>query len=99
MLESVFRGLSHYGAVISVTIIETEGGYSVSVETQSGPHLLSLYRGGVRVFKTIDAAASLVRSCGFLTVQVSWPVPEQKQVKVPPSPASRRTPSKKKRRK
>lgn len=99
MLESIFRGLSSYGAVVSVTIIETEGGYAVSVQTQTGPHLLALYRGGVRVFKTIDAAVSLVRSCGFTSVQVSWSAPAPKPVKMPPPPANRRTPPKKKRRK
>nr|CRY95617.1 hypothetical protein [uncultured prokaryote] len=99
MLESVFRGLSTYGAVMSVTIIETDGGYAVSVQTQNGAHLLALYRGGVRVFKTVDAAVSLVRSCGFTSVQVSWPAPVPEPVKMPPSPANRRTPPKKKRRK
>jgi len=99
MLESVFRGLSTYGAVMSVTIIETDGGYAVSVQTQNGAHLLALYRGGVRVFKTVDAAVSLVRSCGFTSVQVSWPAPAPEPVKMPPSPANRRTPPKKKRRK
>jgi hypothetical protein len=99
MLESVFRGLSAYGAVLSVTITATGGGYAVSVQTQSGSNLLALYRGGVRIFKTVDAAVSLVRSCGFTSVLVSWPAPAPEPVKMPPSPANRRTPQKKKRRK
>lgn len=99
MLESTFRELANNRAVLSAVIHLIEDGCIVQVKTITDQHVLSLYRGGTRVFKTVDAAVSVVRSCGFLNVVVSW---EPIQVKQPdrklPPPATKRTPPPKKKR-
>lgn len=101
MLESTFRELSSNGAVVSVIIHLTEDGYTVGVKTITDLHVLSLYRGGTRFFKTIDAAAAVVKSCGFQSVLVSWEPVQVKpsERKLPPLATRRTPPPKKKRRK
>ncbi|NJI10798.1 hypothetical protein [Aeromonas veronii] len=99
MLESTFRDLASNGAVVSVIIYQVDGGYTVEVKTITDLHILSLYRGGARFFKTIDAAAAVVKSCGFANVLVSWEqAPSEVTPKKQPPPASKRTPQHKKKR-
>jgi hypothetical protein len=93
MLESTFRELCSNGAVESACIIRIEGGYTLGIKTITDYHVLSLYRGGTRIFKTVDAAVAVVQSCGFLNVLVSWEVePTVAPGKKVPPPASKRTP-------
>ena len=101
LLESTFRELASNGAVVSVTVYQMEEGYTVAIKTITDLHTLSLHRGGTRYFKTIDAAAAVVRSCGFASVLVSWEQapPEVAPRKLPPPSSKRIPPPKKKRRK
>jgi hypothetical protein len=101
MQESTLRELSKHGAVLSVKIDQVEGGYSLKIQTATAINELSLYRGGTRIFRTVDAAIAVVQSCGFGDVMVSWsaPVSDPVPVKVLPPSANKRTPPKKKRRK
>lgn len=99
LLESTFRDLACNGAVVSVIIYQLEEGYTVGVKTITDLHVLSLYRGGTRFFKTIDAAAAVVKSCGFVNVMVSWePAPSEVAPKKQPPPASKRVPQPKRKR-
>lgn len=99
LLESTFRELASNGAVVSVTVYQMDEGYTVAIKTITDLHTLSLHRGGTRYFKTIDAAAAVVRSCGFVNVLVSWEqVPPEVAPKKQPPPSSKRTPPPKKKR-
>lgn len=99
LLESTFRELASNGAVVSVTIYQVDGGYTVGVKTITDLHILSLYRGGTRFFKTIDAAATVVKSCGFANVLVSWErAPSEVVPKKQPPPARKQAPQPKKKR-
>lgn len=99
LLESTFRELASNGAVVSVIIYQLDEGYTVGVKTITDLHVLSLYRGGTRFFKTIDAAAAVVKSCGFANVLVSWEqVPPEVAPRKQPPPSSKRTPPPKKKR-
>jgi len=104
LLESTFRELASNGAVVSVTVYQMDEGYTVAIKTITDLHTLSLHRGGTRYFKTIDAAAAVVRSCGFVScgfvnVLVSWEqVPPEMAPKKQPPPSSKRIPPPKKKR-
>lgn len=77
MLELVLKELGRNQALLSTVIHATDEGYVLVVTTKTGTHKLSLYRGGLRYFKTIDAAASVARLCGCKEVKITWdPLPE-----------------------
>jgi hypothetical protein len=111
MLELVLKELGRNQALLSTVIHATDEGYVLVATTKTGTHKLSLYRGGLRYFKTIDAAASVARACGCKDVKISWePLPdvgspmmqrqrlpeEEQKTKTPPPPGKRLPPPKKK---
>lgn len=115
MLESVLKELGRNQALLSTVIHATDEGYVLVATTKSGAHRLSLYRGGLRYFKTIDAAASVARLCGCKEVKITWdplpeaggpmfhkqlsPAPMEEQPKKMPPPSGRRLPPPKKKKK
>lgn len=99
VIESSFKELVRHGVVESLRVNAVEGGYILRIQTAIDTRNLTLHRGGDRVFKTLDAVASVLLSSGaksaFLSLELP-PVPEK--AKVVPPPAHKRVPPKKKKR-
>lgn len=75
MREVDLRNLVRLGGVNSLSACPLFGGYVLRVETPKGEETLTLQRGGDRVFKTLDAVASVVASVGIERFNVLLPSP------------------------
>ncbi len=70
--ESVLGDLIAAGAILSVFILEDDEGHFhiLARSVKQVDHRLMKKRGGYRQFKTIDAAAKLVRQLGISRIQL-----------------------------
>ena len=80
MREVDLHNLARLGAVNSASVRSQFGGYVLQIETCVGVESLTLQRGGERVFKTLDAAASVIFSIGLERFDVVASKPIEHQV-------------------
>ena len=72
IVEATLASLINAGAILNVYIIEDgTGRFHIVARSSNGTdHRLEKKRGGERTFKTIDAAASLIRSLGMVKIHL-----------------------------
>lgn len=74
------RELIEAGGIRSALLVGTSGGVSLKVRYGMAEKSLKLDRGGVRVWRTIDAAAKFCRSLGIANIELdlaNW-LPDQR---------------------
>lgn len=68
----ILRELANIGAVSRLVALRVDGGYILSVSYGSFVKTLSAQRGGVRIFRTLDALAAYVEGIGVATLELQF---------------------------
>jgi len=69
--SSVFRELVNTGSIVSARVEAIEGGAVILAKIGMHERALGAARGGVRLFKSLDGAASVLQSFGITKFAVS----------------------------